>query len=79
MGAGGVIVPPPGYHRRTRELCRRYDMLYIADEVVTAFGRLGHFFASKAVFDSPRHHRHRQGHLLGLYPARRRHLLRRDP
>ena len=52
LGAGGVIVPPPGYHRRTAELCRRYDVLYIADEVVTAFGRLGHFFASKAVFDS---------------------------
>jgi putrescine---pyruvate transaminase len=52
LGAGGVIVPPPGYHRRTAELCRRYDVLYIADEVVTGFGRLGHFFASKAVFDS---------------------------
>jgi putrescine---pyruvate transaminase len=52
LGAGGVIVPPPGYHRRTAELCRRYDVLYIADEVVTAFGRLGHFFASKAMFDS---------------------------
>ena len=52
LGAGGVIVPPPGYHRRMAELCRRYDVLYVADEVVTAFGRLGHFFASKAVFDS---------------------------
>ncbi|MGH6928436.1 MAG: aminotransferase, partial [Dongiaceae bacterium] len=51
LGAGGVIVPPPGYHRRTAEICRRYDVLYISDEVVTAFGRLGHFFASKAVFD----------------------------
>jgi putrescine aminotransferase len=51
LGAGGVIVPPPGYHRRTAEVCRRYDVLYISDEVVTAFGRLGHFFASKAAFD----------------------------
>ena len=51
MGAGGVVVPPPGYHRRTREVCNKYEVLYISDEVVTAFGRLGHFFASKSVFD----------------------------
>ena len=51
MGAGGVIVPPPGYHRRTKEVCAKYGVLYISDEVVTAFGRLGHFFASEAVFD----------------------------
>ena len=51
MGAGGVIVPPPGYHRRTREVCNRYEVLYISDEVVTGFGRLGHFFASESVFD----------------------------
>ena len=50
MGAGGVIVPPDGYHRRTKEVCARYEVLYISDEVVTAFGRLGHFFASEDVF-----------------------------
>ena len=50
LGAGGVIVPPPGYHQRTWEICRKYDVLYISDEVVTAFGRLGHLFASKDVF-----------------------------
>jgi adenosylmethionine-8-amino-7-oxononanoate aminotransferase len=50
MGAGGVIVPPSGYHPRTRELCARYDILYVADEVVTAYGRLGHWFASKGEF-----------------------------
>mgnify|MGYP001498063978 FL=1 len=50
MGAGGVIVPPPGYHARMLEVCRKYEVLYIADEVVTAFGRLGHFFASEDVF-----------------------------
>jgi putrescine---pyruvate transaminase len=48
--SGGVIVPPPGYHARTREICRRHDILYISDEVVTAFGRLGHWFASEDVF-----------------------------
>ena len=50
MGAGGVIVPPEGYHRRFAEICRRNEVLYVADEVVTAFGRLGHFFASESVF-----------------------------
>ncbi|MGA0236294.1 MAG: aminotransferase class III-fold pyridoxal phosphate-dependent enzyme, partial [Alphaproteobacteria bacterium] len=51
MGAGGVLVAPQWYHRRMWEVCKRYDMLYIADEVVTAFGRLGHWFASEEVFD----------------------------
>ncbi len=51
MGAGGVLVPPPGYHKRTAEVCRAHEVLYISDEVVTAFGRLGHFFASEPAFD----------------------------
>ncbi|XKE44551.1 aminotransferase [Halomonas organivorans] len=50
MGAGGVIVPPEGYHRKTLEVCRKYDVLYVSDEVVTAFGRLGHMFASEDEF-----------------------------
>lgn len=50
LASGGVIVPPPGYHARTLEVCRRHDVIYISDEVVTGFGRLGHFFASEAVF-----------------------------
>jgi adenosylmethionine-8-amino-7-oxononanoate aminotransferase len=50
MGAGGVIVPPKGYHKRSLDICHKHDILYISDEVVTAFGRLGHFFASEAVF-----------------------------
>lgn len=51
LASGGVIVPPKGYHARCLEVCRKYDMLYLSDEVVTAFGRLGHCFASEAVFD----------------------------
>ncbi len=50
MGAGGVIVAPSGYHARMLQVCRKYEVLYIADEVVTAFGRLGHFFSSEDVF-----------------------------
>ena len=48
--SGGVIIPPEGYHRRTLEICRKHDILYISDEVVTAFGRLGHWFTSQDVF-----------------------------
>jgi adenosylmethionine-8-amino-7-oxononanoate aminotransferase len=51
MASGGVIVPPTGYLKRMHALCRDNDILFIADEVVTAFGRLGHVFASKDVFD----------------------------
>ena len=50
MGAGGVIMAPDGYHRRALEVCRRHDILYVSDEVVTAFGRLGHMFASERMF-----------------------------
>ncbi|MBY5929424.1 aminotransferase [Halomonas sp. DP8Y7-3] len=50
MGAGGVLVAPRGYHARMQQVCRDHDILYIADEVVTGFGRLGHVFASGEVF-----------------------------
>ena len=44
QGAGGVIVPPPDYFARIREICTRYDVLFIADEVITGFGRTGRWF-----------------------------------
>jgi adenosylmethionine-8-amino-7-oxononanoate aminotransferase len=50
QASGGVIIPPDGYLRRIREICRDNDILYISDEVVTGFGRLGHVFASGDVF-----------------------------
>jgi adenosylmethionine-8-amino-7-oxononanoate aminotransferase len=50
LSSGGVIVPPEGYHKRTFDICRAHDILYISDEVVTGFGRLGHWFSSEAVF-----------------------------
>ena len=44
QGAGGVIVPPADYFPRIREICDRYDVLLIADEVITGFGRTGRWF-----------------------------------
>jgi putrescine aminotransferase len=46
QGAGGVIVPPEGYLAALRDLCRRHEILFVADEVITGFGRLGAWFAS---------------------------------
>jgi adenosylmethionine-8-amino-7-oxononanoate aminotransferase len=45
IGAGGVIVPPDTYFPRLREICNRHDVLLIADEVITGFGRTGRWFA----------------------------------
>jgi adenosylmethionine-8-amino-7-oxononanoate aminotransferase len=50
QASGGVIVPPEGYLKRMWDVCQRHDILFIADEVVTSFGRLGHWFASLEVF-----------------------------
>jgi adenosylmethionine-8-amino-7-oxononanoate aminotransferase len=43
-GVGGHLLSPPGYLRRVREICDRYEVLFIADEVVTGFGRTGRWF-----------------------------------
>ena len=51
MGMGGVLIPPPGYFKRISEICRANDILVIADEVVTGFGRLGEMLASDAIFE----------------------------
>ena len=45
MGAGGVIVPPESYFPKLREICDQYDVLLIADEVITGFCRTGRWFA----------------------------------
>ncbi|MEP7344278.1 MAG: adenosylmethionine--8-amino-7-oxononanoate transaminase [Gemmatimonadaceae bacterium] len=47
QGAGGVIVPPESYLRRCREICTSYNVLFIADEVITGFGRTGTWFGSR--------------------------------
>jgi adenosylmethionine-8-amino-7-oxononanoate aminotransferase len=47
QNAGGSFTPPDGYFRGVREICDRYGILLCADEVITAFGRLGAWFASE--------------------------------
>jgi adenosylmethionine-8-amino-7-oxononanoate aminotransferase len=47
QNAGGAFTPPEGYWAGVRALCDRYDILLSADEVITAFGRVGHWFASE--------------------------------
>lgn len=51
VGTNGVLVPPPGYLQGVRELCDRYGIVYIADEVMVGFGRLGKWFGIDA-FDA---------------------------
>jgi len=46
QASGGILIPPEGYLKRMWQVCQRHDILFIADEVVTAFGRIGHWFAS---------------------------------
>lgn len=53
MGAGGVIVPPPGYYDAIQEVLTKYDILLIADEVISGFGRLGDWFGSTVVGMKP--------------------------
>jgi len=46
MGSGGVIVPPQGYFERIQAILRKYDILFVVDEVITGFGRTGEMFGS---------------------------------
>jgi len=48
MGAGGALMPPEGYFAKVQAVCDRHDVLFIADEVITGFGRLGHVWGSQA-------------------------------
>jgi beta-alanine--pyruvate transaminase len=49
LTSAGVVIPPPGYLRGLRELCDRYGILLIFDEIITAFGRVGAMFAAEQV------------------------------
>ncbi|MGR2753153.1 aspartate aminotransferase family protein [Agromyces arachidis] len=48
QNSGGCFPPPPGYFQRVREICDQYDVLLVSDEVICAFGRIGHMFACDA-------------------------------
>jgi putrescine aminotransferase len=47
QGAAGVFIPPDGYWQEIERICRKYDVLLVADEVITGFGRTGHWFGSQ--------------------------------
>jgi putrescine aminotransferase len=47
VGAGGIFAPPPGYLEKAQQVCRDTGVLFIVDEVITAFGRTGAWFASE--------------------------------
>jgi len=47
QNAGGCFTPPDGYFARVREICDRYGVLLVSDEVICAFGRLGHTFGAE--------------------------------
>jgi len=48
QNSGGCFPPPRGYFERVREICDKYDVLLVSDEVICAFGRIGHMFACDA-------------------------------
>src|SRR5450755_3356973 len=53
IGTGGVILPAPGYLQRVEAICREHEILFVADEVITGFGRTGEMFASERFDLSP--------------------------
>ena len=53
MGAGGVMPPPKTYWEKMQAVCRKHDVLVVADEVITGFGRTGNMFASQTYNITP--------------------------
>ena len=53
MGAGGVIVPPRGYFQKIQAVCRKYDVLFVADEVICGFWRTGSYWGSQTLGIEP--------------------------
>ncbi len=53
QGAGGVIIPPPGYWQEVEAICRKYGILLVADEVICGFGRTGEWFAHQTLGFTP--------------------------
>ncbi|MFC0588588.1 aspartate aminotransferase family protein [Novosphingobium aquiterrae] len=53
QGAGGVIIPPPGYWQAVQAICHKYGILLVADEVITGFGRTGEWFGHQTLGFTP--------------------------
>lgn len=53
QGAGGVIIPPPGYWQEVEAICRKYGILIVADEVICGFGRTGEWFGHQTLGFTP--------------------------
>lgn len=53
QNAGGCFTPPPGYFQRVREICDRYRVLLVSDEVICAWGRLGYYFGAERYHYQP--------------------------
>ena len=53
MGSGGVIIPPPTYYQKVQAVLKKYDILLVADEVITAFGRTGNMFGATTMELNP--------------------------
>ncbi|WP_374530675.1 aspartate aminotransferase family protein [Novosphingobium sp.] len=53
QGAGGVIIPPPGYWQEVEAICRKYGILLVADEVICGFGRTGEWFGHQTLGFTP--------------------------
>lgn len=53
QGAGGVVIPPPGYWQEVEKICRKYGILLVADEVICGFGRTGEWFGHQTLGFTP--------------------------
>ncbi len=68
MGAGGVIVPPPGYYPRLTKILKDNDILFVADEVICGYGRLGNWFGSPQLGIEPDMMASAKGLTSGYFP-----------
>ncbi len=68
-GTNGILIPPDGYLQGVRELCTKYGILMVSDEVMCGFGRTGEWFAVNHWDVVPGHHHVRQGPHVVLRPV----------
>ena len=76
LGTGGIVPPPKGYWAKIQAVLKKYDILLVADEVVTGFGRLGTHVRLRPLRHEAGPDHHRQGPDLGLCAAVGRHRRR---